>query len=107
MMGKARGKVSNVLVHLCDISNLNYQQVMLRNLPSAMLMNGKLSQAKPVSPSPSSGFSVQRAFPIVNIKIQITNSKNLTQCNSDLTIIISPLSVHPVLSVSIQTCFYN
>ena len=52
----------NVLVHLCDISNLNYQQVMARNLPSAMLMNGKLSQAKPVSPS--NGFSVQRAFPI-------------------------------------------
>ena len=34
----------NILVHLCDISNLNYQQVKPRNFQSGMLMNGKLSR---------------------------------------------------------------
>ena len=71
----------NVLVHLCVISNLNYQQVKPRNLPSAMLMNGKLSQAKPVSPSPSSGFSVLRAFPIDAIREVMTvfESRGITK----------------------------
>ena len=34
----------NILVHLCDISNLNYQQVKPRNFQCGMLMNGKLSR---------------------------------------------------------------
>ena len=36
--------LTNILVHLCDISNLNYQQVKPRNFQSGMLMNGKLSR---------------------------------------------------------------
>ena len=53
-----------VLAPLCAISNFNYEQVNPRNFPAAMLLHGKLSFRKPVLPSPSSGFFVQRSFPI-------------------------------------------
>ena len=39
----------NILVHLCDISNLNYQQVKPRNFQSGMLMNAGI-EIKPNFP---------------------------------------------------------
>ena len=87
------------------ISNINYEQVNPRNFPAAMLLHGKLSFRKPVLRSPSSGFFVQRSFPIVPLEWKEANIIPLLKKGSrNKSVNYRPVSLTSVICKLLEAC---